>query len=140
MKKLIYIFVIVLVLTSWTTESKCQTTLEWLSKEGNISLIVKKDRSKLPWMLQKYQAENEDLISITLDSLVITAGLNVCSGFYYSTWKFKKAESLSYINYDWDDVEYYYYEKKLLIEVTNIKASKGYTTWSTSWPAEFPFK
>lgn len=120
---------------------KCANTYEYLFKTDMLDAIVNKDRGKLPLLIQKYQTSNDELISITLDSLKITSGLDICGGFYYSTWKFKNPTTPSYFDDDWYSEDNHCIKRTYLIEVTNVSWDKktNCVSWSTHWPEKNPF-
>lgn len=147
MKKILYFIMTLLVFVSCAPKSdnvpiekKVDTSKSLRNKELRQG-ITELANKKMPLIIQEYNRDCNNIISIVVVSLVITSeGYDNCQGLFYTTWKIKKNSYFSTLSFDHFDDDFDCDIMPYIIEVPRISEHKdGYVVWETRWPDKNPF-
>lgn len=103
--------------------------------------VLSLERSKLPFIVEKYKDEGIAVKSITIDTVVMsyeTDGNIIPSwGYFKTTWEFPLSDfGEKYIFSDEYDNFYSTYKKEILVEIVDLKSENGHYQYKTRWPSD----
>lgn len=103
--------------------------------------VLSLERSKLPFIVEKYKDEGIAVKSITIDTVVMsyeTDGNLIPSwGYFKTTWEFPLSDfGEKYIFSDEYDNFYSTYKKEILVEIVDLKSENGHCQYKPRWPSD----
>jgi hypothetical protein len=147
MKKILFLLLAALTVSCFScskSEKRCSSCM--VTKEASKQKIVNYVNKKMPLVVQDYNKECDNIISIKIDSFEIIKCIDdKCEGLFHTTWVLKKDgynDIFSSTEFEFfDDNEDNTVSKKYVIQVLNIKYDHKTNLfyWKTIWPPHNPF-
>lgn len=103
--------------------------------------VITLERSKLPFIVERYKDSGIVVKSIDIDTLVMTyeaPGNTIPTwGYFKTTWFFPNVYESDYYSFLRDDDDFYGTEtKEILVEITDISSSGGHCNYRAKWPTD----